>query len=367
MTLIAVRNGSRRRRTARAAAAILSAGLLLAGCAEVQFLSQAAKELDGTPVRGPADPDAAGNGQRYKIGNAYQVQGVWYYPREDFDYVEEGIASWYGPNFHGKPTANGAIFDQWKVSAAHRTLPLPSIVRVTNLENGRALKVKVNDRGPFAHNRILDLSRRAAQLLGFEKKGTALVRVELLAEESRSLAAYMQGEGPRPRIAQLGANDADGALAPAGPEAPAPQAAPAPDVDSVDLAPPPGVEVSAAPSAEFEVEIRGRPTTPEQVERLGSPEGPIGEESLTLVPVPPRPTIFIQAGAFAQHVNAIQAQALLRSLGPVEIQQINRSDTPLFRVRVGPIRDVDRADTLLGSIQNAGFADAHIVVDSKGG
>ena len=115
--------------------------------------------------------------------------------------------------------------------------------------------------------------------------------------------------------------------------------------------------------------MRGRPTTPEQVERLAAAdpiaEEAVGEESLTIVPVAPRPDIFIQAGAFAQHVNAVQAQALLRSLGPVQIEQINRSDTPLFRVRLGPIRDVDRADMLLASIQNAGFSDAHIVVDPR--
>lgn len=342
------------------------AALALGACAEVQFLSQAAKVVEGSPVQGPADPDAAGNGKYYKIGSAYQVKGVWYYPREDYEYVEEGIASWYGPNFHGKPTANGAVFDQWKVSAAHRTLPMPSIVRVTNLENGRSLKVKVNDRGPFASNRIIDLSRRAAQLLGFEQQGTALVRVELLAEESRRLAAFMRGEGPRPTIVALGQEPTQVASAQ---EAPPPTAAPAPDVDSEELAPPPGVEAAGAPGDGFEVEMRGRPTTPEQVERVAAADpvadGPVGEESLTIVPVSPRPDIFIQAGAFAQHVNAVQAQALLRSLGPVQIEQINRSDTPLFRVRLGPIRDVERADMLLASIQNAGFSDAHIVVDQR--
>ena len=95
-----------------------------------------------------------------------------------------------GPNFHGKKTANGEIFDMNRVSAAHRTLPMPSIVRVTNLNSGRALVIRVNDRGPFAHGRIIDLSRRAAQLLGFERAGTAPVRVEILAEESRQIALH---------------------------------------------------------------------------------------------------------------------------------------------------------------------------------
>lgn len=339
----------------------LAAALTVSACAEVQFLTHAAKELNGAEASAPADPDAAGNGKNYKVGNAYQIKNIWYYPREDYEYVEEGIASWYGPNFHGKPTANGAIFDQWKVSAAHRTLPLPSIVRVTNLENGRALKVKVNDRGPFAHNRIIDLSRKAAQLLGFEQQGTALVRVEVMADESRKLAAFMQGEGPRPTIAALGAGGSP--RGPGAEQAPVPEAAPAPDVDSEDLAAPPGVEVAAAESDAFQVELRGRPTTPEQVERERLDEQPVGEASLSLVPVSPNPDIFIQAGAFSQHVNAVQAQALLRSLGPVVIQQINRSDTPLFRVRLGPFKQVERADTLLASVQDAGFSDAHIVVN----
>jgi rare lipoprotein A len=353
-------HGAPIRRWARGLLFPLVAVVALAGCAEVQFISQAAKEFDGRTARGPADPDAAGNGKYYKVGNAYQIRDIWYYPKEDADYVEEGIASWYGPNFDGKPTANGAVFDQWKVSAAHRTLPMPSIVRVTNLENGRSLKVKVNDRGPFAHNRIIDMSRRGAQLLGFETQGTALVRVELLADESRKLAAYMQGEGPRPRIAALGQQPVPTKPAP---EAPPPEAAPTPDVDSEDLAPPPGVEVATATDDAFQVDMRGKPTSQDQITRDADDLEPVGEASLKVGPIPATPDIFIQAGAFAQHVNAVQAQALLRSLGPVEIQQINKSQTPLFRVRLGPIRDVNRADGLLASIQGAGFTDAHIVVN----
>ena len=95
-----------------------------------------------------------------KVGKPYQIAGVWYYPAVNHDYDESGIASWYGSKFHGRPTANGEIFNMNHVTAAHPTLPLPSMVRVTNLENGRTLTVRINDRGPFAHGRILDLSRR---------------------------------------------------------------------------------------------------------------------------------------------------------------------------------------------------------------
>ena len=116
----------------------------------------------------------------YKIGNPYFINGVRYVPKEETNYVETGIASWYGPNFHGKLTANGEIFDQFSISAAHRTLPLPSLVKVINIENKRELIVRVNDRGPFVGNRIIDLSLKSAQILGIKEKGTASVKLILL-------------------------------------------------------------------------------------------------------------------------------------------------------------------------------------------
>ena len=115
----------------------------------------------------------------YKVGNPYKILGRWYYPKEDYSYSEVGIASWYGPDFHAKRTANGEKYNMHSLTAAHRTLPLPSIVKITNLENGRSLVVRVNDRGPYARNRIVDVSKKVAQLLGFLEKGTAKVRVEI--------------------------------------------------------------------------------------------------------------------------------------------------------------------------------------------
>ena len=114
---------------------------------------------------------------RYKVGSPYQVGGVWYTPAEQPNYEETGLASWYGDAFHAKSTANGELFDMSALTAAHKTLPLPSIVEVTNLDNGRRLKVRVNDRGPFVGGRILDLSRAAAGELGFAQAGLARVRV----------------------------------------------------------------------------------------------------------------------------------------------------------------------------------------------
>ena len=123
----------------------------------------------------------------YKVGEPYRMKGMWYCPYENYGYRETGMASWYGTDFHGKKTANGAMFDMNTLTAAHRTLPMPSIVGVTNLINGRVLTVQVNDRGPFVHDRIIDLSRKAAQILGFEGQGTTWVRVEILSEESHVL------------------------------------------------------------------------------------------------------------------------------------------------------------------------------------
>ena len=130
----------------------------------------------------------------YKVGNPYKILGRWYYPKEDYSYSEVGIASWYGPDFHAKRTANGEKYNMHSLTAAHRTLPLPSIVKITNLENGRSLVVRVNDRGPYARNRIVDVSKKVAQLLGFLEKGTAKVRVEVLEKESKNLKAALTGE-----------------------------------------------------------------------------------------------------------------------------------------------------------------------------
>ncbi len=119
-------------------------------------------------------------GGRYHVGKPYKIAGKWYHPKEDPNYNKVGIASWYGPNFHGRLTANGEIFDQNAISAAHPTLPLPSYVRVTNQKNGRSVLVRVNDRGPFAHGRMIDLSKRTAEILGVIEDGTASVRVKYI-------------------------------------------------------------------------------------------------------------------------------------------------------------------------------------------
>ena len=133
----------------------------------------------------------------YKVGAPYKIDGVTYTPQEEFNRTETGVASWYGPGFHGKSTANGERYDQGDRTAAHRTLQMPAIVRVTNLDNGMSTVVRINDRGPFARSRIIDLSRTAAQELDVVRNGTARVRIDQLPAESMAVRdVAIAGGGP---------------------------------------------------------------------------------------------------------------------------------------------------------------------------
>ena len=153
----------------------------------------------GTPELAGLSPKAQAEiikkyGGIYKVGKPYQIAGRWYYPKEDYSYSETGIASWYGEDFNGKSTANGERYDMNTLTAAHRTLPLPCIVKVTNLQNGRSVVVRVNDRGPYVKDRIIDLSKRGATLLGYIGQGTTKVKVEIMPKESKALKMAMLGQ-----------------------------------------------------------------------------------------------------------------------------------------------------------------------------
>lgn len=121
---------------------------------------------------------------KYKVGSPYKINGKKYIPKKVTSYKEIGVASWYGEDFHNKKTANGDIFDMNAMTAAHKTLLLPSIVKVTNLENGKSTKLVVNDRGPFVNERLIDVSKKAAEVLGFKKEGITKVKVEFLKNET---------------------------------------------------------------------------------------------------------------------------------------------------------------------------------------
>ncbi len=127
----------------------------------------------------------------FKIGNPYEIEGVSYFPQNFDEFEETGMASWYGPDFHGKPTANGEIYDSSTMTAAHPTLPLPSMVKVTNLRNGKSAIVRVNDRGPFSKKRIIDVSEKAADELGFKGQGTTQVHIQLLRNETDEMLARL--------------------------------------------------------------------------------------------------------------------------------------------------------------------------------
>ena len=158
------------------------------------FLSVLLVACGSSRARMPADNQlpTGSNGGVGKIGNPYKISGKWYYPKEEKSYDAVGIASWYGKEFHGKPTANGETYNMNALTAAHKTLPLPTNVKVTNLQNGRSIIVRVNDRGPFVGDRVIDLSRRAAQILGFTSQGTTKVRIQALDRNGNTPKKYKQ-------------------------------------------------------------------------------------------------------------------------------------------------------------------------------
>jgi rare lipoprotein A len=186
-------------RAARAAAAAAMC-LALANCASSgKFAGRVDPKygVSSSPrVVAFGDPVPKGGGT-YRIGKPYTVGGRVYVPEEDVNYREEGLASWYGDDFHGRLTANGEVFDMGSLTAAHPTLPMPCYARVTNLNNGKSLIVRVNDRGPYHGNRLIDVSNKAAELLDFKGNGIARVRVEYVGR------APLEGSDDRQLIATL--------------------------------------------------------------------------------------------------------------------------------------------------------------------
>src|SRR6202451_286206 len=174
--------------------------LLLAICSASSGVDSRYGVPASARVVAPGEPVPKGGGT-FRVGSPYVVAGQTYVPQDDANYRAEGLASWYGDDFHGRFTANGEIFDKDGITAAHTTLPLPSYVRVTNLTNGKSLIVRVNDRGPYAHNRLIDVSTRAAHLLGFYDRGTVPVRVEYVGR------APVEGSDARTREAPWRAHE----------------------------------------------------------------------------------------------------------------------------------------------------------------
>lgn len=241
-------------------------------------------------------------GGRNMVGKPYVVAGRVYNPSENPNYKSEGLASWYGPSFHGRMTANGEIFDRDSIAAAHTTMPLPSYARVTNMQNGHSMIVRVNDRGPFHGNRVIDVSERAALALGFKRQGTARVKVEYVGRAStngsddRILLASLRTDGQPASLT----NTAPTMIAEATPRPNAPRQAIAlrsyePDdgAEEAPVATPRGPQTLAANAGA--PAVSSVPLPPERPFDLGTIPGaatPVPVASLSARPVPPsRPVL----------------------------------------------------------------------------
>ena len=256
-------------------------------------------------------------GGYYKVGTPYTILGRKYYPRENPDYKRTGVASWYGADFHGRKTANGEIYDMNRLSAAHRTMPMPSYAKVTNLENGRAIVVRVNDRGPYAHDREIDMSKAAAKVLGFTRQGTAKVRVEYISK------APLEGDGDRLKIANARLNNSQG-------------------VQTASLV----QQRSYAAKPRKKYRRRG---TPEPVQNYGGAGQGGG--------------YFIQTASFTDPRSARVLRDQLSSIANASIQPANLGQGTYYRVRLGPMRNEDMAYKALARVRAAGHNSARIVVN----
>lgn len=291
-------------------------------------------------------PSAAGGASRgaYKVGSPYTIDGATYSPREEFQRVETGVASWYGPGFHGKSTANGERYDQRDRTAAHRTLQLPSIVRVTNLDNGLSTVVRINDRGPYARNRVIDLSQAAAQELDMVRSGTARVRIDQLAAESQIVKEVAQGGGGPAEQRDALAQSAGGrrGVPATGPVVMA--AATAPQQVQAGWSSPPSPPVQAAPMG------GGGPPT------IATIAGGAGA-------APAAGGYYIQTGSFSTADNAERQRGAMRSYGMAEISQGSAGGRDVYRVRLGPYTTPDAAGIVADRLKRSGYGDARVVAD----
>jgi rare lipoprotein A len=316
---------SARRRAQRlgAAAGLALWAAMLAGCSVSPHRPAPPARpapLPPPPANAGAVPDAVPRAEpRSSHGNPpfYEVFGQRYYVLATADgYLERGVASWYGPSFHGGNTSSGEPYDMYGMTAAHKTLPLPCYARVTNLRNGRSIVVRINDRGPFVANRLIDLSYTAAARLDMLRDGTTLVEVRALAP----------GAPLAPATATVAAAPLTGHCCAAAPRdaAAAPAAAvpsPAPDLESHAVA------------------LEAPDTAP--------------------------PPLYVQAGAFADPQNAGRTLARLQGAGLAGafIVAPAAGASQLYRVRVGPVHSVAEFDALAAQLAALGFPEARLAND----
>jgi len=311
--------------------------LLLAACAAPRRPSPAPAptaiptppaNLMGVPEPVPrAEPrSASGNPPFYEVaGHRYIVLA------SAAGYRERGVASWYGPDFHGLKTATGERYDMFAMTAAHKTLPIPCYARVTNLSNGRSVVVRINDRGPFVANRIIDLSYTAAAKLDMIRNGTAFVDVEVLSPASPAPGPALPVTTQAASAASVGVSSVPPVITPA-----EPAAAYAPDSGTAGA---PGSAAGAATGAS------ALPTMP--------PPAAVGAGHF-----------YIQVGAFSQADNAQRAVRKLRDAGLEHVFTLApAADQPLQRVRIGPIASVQQFDALIARLAALGYPGARLAQD----
>jgi rare lipoprotein A len=328
---------------------LAAVGLALSGCF---FTRETPHSPPAPPATVPAQvpppaardiPDAVPRQEpRSPYGNPpfYDVFGKRYFVlSSSADYIERGVASWYGPGFHKVRTSTGEIYDMYGMTAAHKTLPLPAYVRVTNLQNGRSVVVRVNDRGPFVGNRIIDLSYTAAAKLDMLRDGTAIVEVRTVGPTSPA------GDAAGGTLVSVAAAAIPGTSA----AAPGAAGAGTPMVSAAA----PGAAAPGVPA----------PGTPAAT----APAIPSGLPVIVPAPVTSAPAaaLYVQAGAFADPANAQRLAARLRGggYGTVFIRDDTIAGRTLYRVRIGPVPDVSEFDRIVAALEQAGVRDAHLALD----
>ena len=303
-------------------AVVLGGALLLAGCSSHDALDPFAGK--GSPRYTKSGPIPKGGGRRM-VGKPYQVAGRTYYPTNRPKKVEVGMASWYGPKFHRRRTSNGEWFDMNYLTAAHKTMPLPSYARVTNLENGRVVVVRVNDRGPFVGTRIIDLSKAAAERLGYLHKGKARVRVEYLGPaplgDDRHLLARLNRmrTAPKPRLLAA-------------------------------------IQGRVAPSVSGRGDVMLASAAPLSPAR----SGPVAASGTA--------AYFVQVASFADRTRADDLYRDLARHGPARLMAANVSGMRFWRVQLGPFASAREAEDARRAVRQVGIHDAQVIaVQAAGG
>jgi rare lipoprotein A len=310
---------------------LVIAGLAVSGCSSKKAKHGALDPFAGTGspyYTGEGDPPRGGG--RYQVGGPYKVAGRWFRPREQPHYDVTGPASWYGEDFNYRMTSNGEWFNMNDLTAAHPTLPLPSYVKVTNLDNGREVIVRVNDRGPFVGPRIIDMSKRSAEVLGFKDKGKTKVRVQYIGP------APLNDRGPH--LAAMNRELQSGT--------PLKTMIAAADRNEATM-------VAAA--------TQPMPPVAAQAEIVLAAASPLPQTAAPQAAAPVAGSYYVQVGSFSDAGNAETVRAGFANVWPVQVIAASASGSEVYRVRIGPITGETDAMTALQDAIDHGHPDAHVI------